>query len=178
MGGGKAVLSFDAGYRLRFGQCDLCRGKMLVSQSFSKAASDDRTKCLLCKPFFDTPLRIVSGDKLFDKLPFDTFIQFLIRRISLLTKAYTDFQLEWKEEELLNQARKIKTLDEYWREVPFIRYSMNQKDGKLKLSSRTGWILYEGDLSGFVPILEAGKYLRVGKGATIGFGHYDISYDK
>ena len=128
--------------------------------------------------FFDTPLRIVSGDKLFDKLPFDTFIQFLIRRISLLTKAYTDFQLEWKEEELLNQARKIKTLDEYWREVPFIRYSMNQKDGKLKLSSRTGWILYEGDLSGFVPILEAGKYLRVGKGATIGFGHYDISYDK
>ena len=95
-----------------------------------------------------------------------------------MTKAYTDFQLEWKEEELLNQARKIKTLDEYWREVPFIRYSMNQKDGKLKLSSRTGWILYEGDLSSFVPILEAGKYLRVGKGATIGFGHYDISYDK
>ena len=30
----------------------------------------------------------------------------------------------------------------------------------------------------FVPILEAGKFLRVGKGATIGFGHYEISYDK
>ena len=128
--------------------------------------------------FFDTPLRIVSGDKLFDKLPFETFMQFLIRRISLLTKAYTDYQLEWNEEELLNKARKIKTLDEYWREIPFTRYSMNQEEGKLKLPSRTGWVLYEGDLSSFVPILEAGKFLRVGKGATIGFGHYEISYDK
>lgn len=128
--------------------------------------------------FFDTPLRIVSGDKLFDRLPFEMLIQFLIRRISLLTKAYTDFKLKWDEEELLRQAREVRTLNEYWREVPFSRYSMNQEDGKLKLPSKTGWVLYEGDLSRFVPILEVGKYLRVGKGATIGFGHYEVSYDK
>lgn len=128
--------------------------------------------------FFDTPLRIVSGDKLFDRLPFEMLIQFLIRRISLLTKAHTDFDLEWDEEELLRQAREIRVLNEYWREIPFSRYSMNQEDGKLKLPSKTGWILYEGDLSRFVPILEVGRYLRVGKGATIGFGHYEVSYDK
>ena len=105
-------------------------------------------------------------------------IQFLIRRISLLTLAYTDYQLEWDKEELLEQARKVKTVDEYWREIPFTRYSMNQEKGKLELPSREGWILYEGDLTDFVPILEAGKYLRIGKGATIGFGHYEVFYDK
>lgn len=128
--------------------------------------------------FFDTPLRIVSGDKLFEKLPFDLLIQFLIRRISLLTTAHTEFQLEWDEAGLLEEAGKIRTISEYWREIPFERYSMNRKNGKLELPSKTGWVLYEGDLSTFVPILEVGRYLRLGKGATIGFGHYEISYDR
>jgi len=127
---------------------------------------------------FDTPLRIVSGKKLFDKLSFEMLIEFLIRRISLLTIAHTDFRLEWNEEELLEQAKRVRTVSEYWKEVPFTRYSMNQKEGKLELPSKTGWILYEGDLSTFVPILEVGKYLRIGKGATIGFGHYEVTYDK
>lgn len=128
--------------------------------------------------FFDTPLRIISGDRLFEKLTFDVLMQFLIRRISLLTMAYTDFQLEWDEEGLLEEARKVRTVSEYWREIPFSRYSMNQKNCRLDLPSKTGWVMYEGDLSKFVPILEAGRYLRLGKGATIGFGHYEITYDR
>ncbi|MDO4272603.1 MAG: CRISPR system precrRNA processing endoribonuclease RAMP protein Cas6 [Eubacteriales bacterium] len=128
--------------------------------------------------FFDTPLRVVSGKKLFERLPFDMLLKFLMRRISLLTTTYTEFQLEWDEKRLLEQAKEVKTLSEYWREVPFKRYSMNQKEGKLELPSKTGWALYEGDLSMFVPILEVGKYLRIGKGATIGFGHYEVSYDR
>lgn len=34
----------------------------------------------------------------------------------------------------------------------FSRYSMNQKSGKLELPSKTGWILYLGDISRFIPI--------------------------
>lgn len=127
---------------------------------------------------FDTPLRIVSGGDLFETLPFEVLMQFMIRRISLLTTACTDFCMEWDEENLLAHAKQIRILCENWKDVGFSRYSMNQKTGKLELPSKTGWVLYEGDLSGFVPILEVGRYLRVGKGATIGFGHYEISYDK
>jgi hypothetical protein len=111
---------------------------------------------------FDIPLRVVSGKELFSKLSFDRLVQFLTRRISLLTMA------------LLNRAAAIKTVDECWRELPFSRYSINQKDGKLELSSRMGWILYEGNISRFVPILEIGKSLRIGKGATFGFGYYEV----
>ena len=127
---------------------------------------------------FDTPLRVVSGGKLFSKLPFPMLIQFLTRRISLLTTKYTDVRLEWDIEEMRSLAASVKTVDEDWREVPFSRYSMNRRDGKLELAAKTGWVLYGGELSRFVPILEMGKYLRVGKGATIGFGHYEVFYDK
>lgn len=126
---------------------------------------------------FDTPLRVVSGGHLFQALEFPILIQFLIRRISLLTVKYTDYRLEWDENEILEQAERVKIAMESWREIPFARYSMNQLGGKLKLPSKTGWVLYEGELSRFVPILEAGKYLRLGKGATIGFGHYEVNYD-
>lgn len=95
-----------------------------------------------------------------------------------MTTKYTDVRLEWDIEEMRSLAASVKTVDEDWREVPFSRYSMNRRDGKLELAAETGWILYGGELSRFVPILEMGKYLRVGKGATIGFGHYEVFYDK
>ena len=128
--------------------------------------------------FFDTPLRIASGGKLFESLPFEKLIRFLIRRISLLATAYTDVQVTWDEEAMLELAGRVKIVEEAWREIPFVRYSMNQKDRKLALPGKTGWVLYEGELSSFVPVLEVGKYLRVGKGATIGFGHYEVNYDR
>lgn len=127
---------------------------------------------------FDTPLRIVSGNELFTGLPFDVLMKHLIRRIAHLTLAFTEYELKWDENSLLERAKNIRVQTESWREVPFVRYSMNQKRRKLELPARTGWILYEGQLSEFVPLLEAGKYLRIGKGATIGFGHYEIFYDR
>lgn len=153
-------------------------GRTWIRNLTPRALNITQRKASCAVLHFDTPLRIVSGQQLFQKLPFDTMIQFLIRRITLLTTAYTEFRMEWEEEELLDKAKEIRTLSESWREIPFSRYSMNQKEGKLELPGRTGWIIYEGDLSRFVPILEAGRYLRVGKDATIGFGHYEISYDR
>lgn len=145
----------------------------LISRQLSVGERKARHVCLV----FDTPLRVVSGGRLFSELSFKMLIQFLARRFSLLATAYTDVCLEWDFEEMLMRAAEVKTIHEDWKEVPFTRYSVNQKDGKLELPGKTGWVLYEGDLTGFTPLLEAGKYLRIGKGATIGFGHYDVFYD-
>lgn len=153
-------------------------GKSWIRNLTPKAVSIEERNAAYAYLVFDTPLRVVSGGELFQKLPFDVVIQFLTRRISLMTVKYTEFNLEWDTEEMMRQAAEIKVVEESWREIPFSRYSMNQPNGKLELASKTGWILYEGELSPFVPVLEMGRYLRLGKGATIGFGHYDIFYDK
>lgn len=126
--------------------------------------------------YFDTPLRIVSGQELFDSLPFPVLIRFLSSRLSHISAVHTDCRVEWDEEEMMKAAQHVRVVRQTWRENKFIRYSINQKNNKLELDSKMGWVVYEGDLTGFTPLLEAGKYLHVGKGTTIGFGHYEIGY--
>ena len=98
-------------------------------------------------------------------------------RFAQMTQAYTDYVMEWDQEEMLRQAGQIKTVAEHWNYLDFSRYSINSPNGKLELPARTGWALYEGDLGAFVPYLEAGRYLHVGKNTTIGFGRYELYYD-
>lgn len=127
---------------------------------------------------FDTPVRIVSGKKLFDQLPFEMLIRFLYGRLHLLTKAYGQGPLPWLESELFQTASTITVHSQEWNNVSFSRYSINQLENRLDLPSKIGWALYEGNLTKVIPLLEAGKCVHVGKGATIGFGHYDLWYDQ
>lgn len=125
---------------------------------------------------FDSPVRILVSRNLQRRVGFADLIQSVSRRIALLSHAYTDQRLEWDEESMLAEASKVQTTAESWRDIDFERYSMT-RGGKLALPAITGWARYEGDLTPFTPLLEAGEKLHVGKNATIGFGHYRVSYD-
>ncbi|MEG2146825.1 MAG: CRISPR system precrRNA processing endoribonuclease RAMP protein Cas6 [Lachnospiraceae bacterium] len=129
---------------------------------------------------FDTPLRILVKRELCRRLTFEIFVASLSRRVSLLSQAYTDklVMWEWEEETLLEAARKVKVSQESWRFQDFRRYSMNQDGHSLPLPAMEGWVLYEGNLTPFIPLLEAGHILHIGKSSTIGFGHYDVVYDR
>lgn len=132
-------------------------------------------RCILVS--FRTPVRIIAGGELFQTLPFQEFLRFLMGRFLLMTQVYTDYMMEWDREKMLNSAARVKTVAEQWDTVNFTRYSMNSADGRLELPARTGWVLYEGDLAAFVPYLAVGGYLHVGKNTTIGFGKYTMYYD-
>jgi len=127
---------------------------------------------------FDTPVRILLKRSLCRTLPFDTLVQSVSRRIALLSQAYTGHLLQWDEEEMLKAAKEIKTRQEDWRLIDFKRYSMTREGNKLSLPSIEGWALYEGDLTPFTPLLEAGRRLHAGKNSTIGFGHFNVAYDR
>lgn len=126
---------------------------------------------------FRTPVRIVAGGELFSRLPFQELMRFLMGRFSQMTQAYTNYVMEWEKEEMLRQATQIVTAAQHWDKLDFTRYSMNSSNGKLELPAQTGWVLYEGNLEPFVPYLEAGRYLHIGKNTTIGFGSYELYYD-
>ncbi|WP_343208480.1 CRISPR system precrRNA processing endoribonuclease RAMP protein Cas6 [Anaerolentibacter hominis] len=127
--------------------------------------------------YFTTPVRIITGRKLFTSLTFQEFLHFLMRRFMLVTQVCTDFTMEWEQDEMLQKAALVRTAAEHWDKVDFTRYSMNSVNGKLELAAQSGWALYEGDLTAFVPYLEAGRYLHVGRNSTIGFGKYELYYD-
>jgi hypothetical protein len=127
---------------------------------------------------FHTPVRVMISKKLCRSLSFESIVQSLSRRLALLSHAYTGYQLQWAEEEMLQAARAVKTVEEDWKYVDFQRYSMNQPDNKLSLGAIEGWARYEGDLTSFTPLLTAGQLIHVGKNATIGFGAYSVIYDR
>lgn len=79
---------------------------------------------------------------------------------------------------MLEAAEQIKTTRESWWFWDFKRYSMNQDNHTLSLPAIDGWAQYEGDLAPFIPLLEAGRILHAGKNSTIGFGHFDVIYDR
>ena len=127
---------------------------------------------------FDTPVRIVSGKVLFSSLPFPALIRFLIGRLELIDQIYGEGLLSLDKEALIRDAENVKLVKEAWQDVDFVRYSMTQKGNRLELPSKIGWAMYEGAMDPFVPLLEAGKYVHVGKNSTIGFGHYEVFYDR
>lgn len=126
---------------------------------------------------FESPVRILVSRQLREALSFADLVESITRRIALLSHAFTGHKLEWDEETMLADARKIKTVAQNWRTVNFSRYSMNRTN-KLKLDAIEGWARYEGDLTPFTPILAAGEQLHVGKNPTIGFGHFQVNYDQ
>jgi CRISPR-associated endoribonuclease Cas6 len=125
---------------------------------------------------FDTPTRILVKRQLCKRLTFENIVQSLVRRISLLSHAYSSKRMEWDEDELIEKAKNIRTLEENWRFVDFKRYSITY-DKKLALPAIEGWARYEGDLTPFTELLEAGKRFHIGKNATHGFGHYKVFWD-
>ena len=85
-------------------------GKSWIRNLIPRAVSVKERNAAYACLVFDTPLRVVSGNKLFQKLPFDMVIQFLTRRISLMTARYTDFNLEWDIEEMMRRPRRSERL--------------------------------------------------------------------
>lgn len=125
---------------------------------------------------FSTPLRLEKSKALIEKPSFENIIQAIARRIGLLSHAYEDFQMEWNYEAMLAEARKVKIVDCKWEKNTFRRYSMNQRNRELVKDTMTGWVCYEGDLTPFTPLLEAGKLIHIGRNSTHGFGYYTIGY--
>ncbi|MFC4600951.1 CRISPR system precrRNA processing endoribonuclease RAMP protein Cas6 [Cohnella hongkongensis] len=126
---------------------------------------------------FHTPVRVLIKRELCTNLTFENIIQSISRRLVLLSQAYTDHTLHWDEDAVLQAARSVRTVEQQWRYIDFERYSMT-RNGKLSLAAIEGWARYEGELTAFTPLLEAGQHIHLGKNATIGFGHYSVVYDR
>lgn len=124
---------------------------------------------------FNSPTRIIVSKKLKRQLRFVDIIRALLTRMRLLNHAYEDVILNWDETSMLEKAKNIRTAEESWGFVDFKRYSRTY-DRKLNLPAIEGHARYEGDITPFTPLLEAGRVVHIGKNTTHGFGHYDLYY--
>lgn len=125
---------------------------------------------------FLTPTRIKYNESLTDQLPFHVLIRNLLRRISALSYFHCGQRLDWDFKGLIEEAGAVETVSSDLRWSDWERYSTRQGQ-KMKLGGVVGTIQYRSKtkaLTGFLPLLNLGQYIHVGKGTSFGLGWYEV----
>lgn len=122
---------------------------------------------------FLTPTRLVYKGSLTDSLDFHVLLRVLLRRVSNLTYFHcgTDLQLDFRG--LIAAAEQVQTVSSHLWWYDWDRYSSRQ-DVRMKLGGFLGQVTYRGDLRPFLPLLQLGSFVHVGKGTSFGLGKYVI----
>lgn len=136
----------------------------------SLQVNTDQNKLLNIK--FLSPVRLKS-ETLQDVPVFRYFFGSLLRRLSSLSYFHcnTEFDIDYRD--ILSKAEEVKIYDNKSRWVDWERYSSRQKSA-MKFGGLMGEVIYEGDLSPFMPYLVFGQWIHVGKNSTFGLGKYEI----
>ncbi|MBI5681706.1 MAG: CRISPR system precrRNA processing endoribonuclease RAMP protein Cas6 [Deltaproteobacteria bacterium] len=122
---------------------------------------------------FLTPTRIIVNGDLVVDLEFHHLIRSLLRRISTISYFHYGERLDLDFKGLIERAQavKVKDRDTEWHD--WERYSARQ-DVRMKMGGFVGKVVFEGEMSEFMPFIKVGEILHVGKGTSFGLGKYEI----
>ncbi len=126
---------------------------------------------------FISPLRLQRKGHLLNKKDISacSLLIPLSKRLNLVNEFHNNIQLLDNFQELSQWAEEIQITEQMqWKD--WTRYSNRQKQ-KMTLGGLMGSITITGKLAPFIPILYMGQWLHVGKNATFGMGHYQLSLD-
>lgn len=123
---------------------------------------------------FETPTRIIYNGGLGIDLEFHILVRQLLRRMSMLYYFHCNGDASaWDFKGMIEKAKEIKTVKRALKWHDWERYSARQ-DTKLKMGGFVGEITFEGDIGPFMPLIQAGEVLHVGKGTGFGLGRFEI----
>jgi hypothetical protein len=122
-----------------------------------------------------TPARIMHQRHLTSELPFHLLITVLLRRLLLLSFFHGGGEPPaWDHRQLIGEAQKVSIESNRLKWWDWERYSARQ-DVRMKMGGLVGEITYSGRLDAFLPLLDAGAVVHVGKGTSFGLGKYEIA---
>jgi CRISPR-associated endoribonuclease Cas6 len=154
--------------------------KKVLSNSFRplslKDFSINPTNSELATLNFLTPTRITCEGQLHTAPDFHVVIRNLLRRLSNLAYFHCGAELDLDFKGLIERAKSVETHNGHvqWRD--WERYSARQ-DAKMKLGGFVGEAEYRGKLSDFIPLINLGEKIHVGKATGFGLGRYEIELD-
>lgn len=124
---------------------------------------------------FITPLRLINEGKVTDQITFHLILRNILRRISTISYYYTDSHKDYDYKAILEKAKEIGNASEQlaWNDLK--RYS-NRVKKKMFMGGVTGKVTFTGEITDFIPFIEAGRILHIGKNCTMGLGHYKTIY--
>ena len=116
---------------------------------------------------FVTPIQILQKSHLIKEIEFDVFIDSLMSRIASIVDLY-------EEEEFVIPYRLICR-------KPWIKADMKLKEKAIRqergvAKGMVGHVRYSGEITRYMPYIDLGQQLHVGKLTTRGFGQYRFSF--
>ncbi|MCS7214794.1 MAG: CRISPR system precrRNA processing endoribonuclease RAMP protein Cas6 [Thermodesulfovibrio sp.] len=123
---------------------------------------------------FVTPLRIKYMRDLVTMPEFHILIRNLLRRLLLLYYFHCEGrEPQWNHKEIINHAESVVIESSKLKWFDWERYSSRQ-DTRMKLGGLMGSITYYGNIESFLPFIQAGEILHIGKNTSFGLGKYLI----
>ncbi len=122
---------------------------------------------------FLTPTRLKFENSLTSNLEFHILIRNLLRRLSALSYFHCSKRLNLDFRGLIEQAKGVTKVESRLRWVDWERYSARQQT-TMFMGGFVGSVRFAGPIGEFLPLLQAGECLHVGKGTVMGLGQYRI----
>jgi len=122
---------------------------------------------------FITPLKLKYEGKLISYPEFHIFIKGILRRILLLLKYWCGFDEKIEFDEIIEKAKEVKISECNLKWFDYERYSTRQRE-KIKHGGIIGEIEYKGNIGDFLPLIEIGSHIHIGKNTSFGLGKYVI----
>jgi hypothetical protein len=126
---------------------------------------------------FLTPTRIRTDGAVRSELTFADVVRALLRRLSSLCYFHCGCELQVDFKGLIEQACRVRTVASQLRWHEQERYSGRQGQ-RIAMGGVVGTVVFEAPdgeaWAPFVPLLAAGEWVHVGKGAVMGLGKYSL----
>ncbi len=122
-----------------------------------------------------SPLRIRRKGQLVTCIPFSTLIRNITTRTAAIAERYGGWTDQEETARLQRLAEQIRMTKEELRLKRLERYS-NRLGEKMDFSGLLGELVYEGDLTPFVPWLYAAQVLHMGRNTTFGMGRIQVYF--
>lgn len=123
---------------------------------------------------FETPLVLMERKKLLKLPEFSSLMKAIFRRTDLLMKAHLDQPLDLDYQQWLKAAETVSAVEWSGRRYNLKRYS-NRQNRPVMINGALPIITYSGEaLHQFMPFLELGSHIHIGKGTVMGLGKYRI----
>jgi len=128
------------------------------------------------KLHFITPTRITEKNQLTKQLPFELLLRNLLRRGSLLAEVHSQSGQPWQLDHgsVLEYARtnvELRNSELTW--YDWERFS-NRQQRRINFRGFIGTVSYHGDIQPFLPLIQLGHDIHIGKNTSFGMGHYVV----
>ncbi len=132
----------------------------------------NKIQCNKIKINIITPLRVKYHNRLASSLPFHLLIRAILRRAGSLFSWHGKEVPNFDYKNLITEAQKISIIEENIKWFEWRRYSNRQKQSML-IGGIIGSIIYEGNIGGFIPLIDFASKVHIGKQTTFGLGQLE-----